>query len=79
MKIEENDFILESINDFNNLFDLSLSTKINKGKENERSEMKIVAYGVPLETALDYIARYRTTNKVKRICKYSYKIKRRIN
>lgn len=62
MRIEEKDFILESANEKGNFFDLSLSVKINKGKENERDEMKNVAYGIPLSTALKYIAHYRASN-----------------
>ena len=64
MKIVENDFILESINDYGELFDVSLLHIVNRGKGNERTEMKVVAYGVPFETALRYVIQYRTSNKL---------------
>lgn len=64
MKIEEKDFILESENEKGNFFDLSLLTTVNKGKSNERSEMKIVAYGIQLPVALKYIAHYRASNNL---------------
>lgn len=64
MRIEEKDFILESDNERGNFFDLSLLTTVNKGKSNERSEMKIVAYGILLSTALKYIAHYRASNEL---------------
>lgn len=59
MKIEEHDFILESVSDSGNFFDLSLLVKVNKGKSNEREEMGKPMYGLPLSTALKYIAHYR--------------------
>lgn len=64
MKIQENDFILESINDHSEMFDVSLLCKVNKGKENEREEMKIVAYGVPFEIALRYVIQHRTIHRL---------------
>lgn len=63
MKIEEKDFILESISETSNLFDLSLLVKINKGKSNEREEMSKPLYGLPLSTALKHIAHHRAVNK----------------
>lgn len=36
-------------------FDLILPTKINEGKENERTEMKLVAHGLPFETCCKYL------------------------
>lgn len=63
MRIEESDFILESTNDTGHFFDLQLLIKVNKGKSNEREEMGKPNYGIPLETALKYIAHYRACKK----------------
>ena len=37
-------------------FDLSQLVKINAGKDNEREEMKIIAYGLPIDACLKHIA-----------------------
>ena len=63
MTIEESDFRLTSVTDYSNLFDLEILTTINKGKSNERTEFKNVAYGVSLEYALKAVARFRIANK----------------
>lgn len=63
MRIEESDFILESTSDTGHFFDLQLLVKVNKGKSNEREEMGKPSYGIPLETALKYIAHYRAYKK----------------
>ncbi len=36
-------------------FNLSLLTKVNFGKENEREEMKLVSYGLPFEVCMKQI------------------------
>lgn len=64
MIIKDEDFILTPIDDSSVLFDLSLLRVINKGKSNERKEFKIEAYGIPLTTALNKIAAFRTYNKL---------------
>lgn len=64
MKIEENDFILETSNDSGNFWDLSLKKKVNKGKDNEREEWDKPKYGLLLSTAIKYISHYRTVNKL---------------
>lgn len=63
MVIEEKDFRLFPIKECGSRFDLELLYIINKGKENERSEFKNVAYGITLETALKYIITYRLNSK----------------
>lgn len=63
MIIEESDFRLIPINDCGNLFDLELLKIINKGKDNERKEFKNVAYGLKLESALQYVANARIAEK----------------
>lgn len=63
MIIEEADYKLESINDVSPLFDLELLRVVNKGKNNERTELKNEAYGIPLDTAIKKIAHYRACKK----------------
>lgn len=63
MIIEESDFRLIPIKEAGLLFDLELLKVINKGKENERTEFKNIAYGVTLESALKYIANARINSK----------------
>jgi hypothetical protein len=65
MIIEESDFRLESIDESSPLFDLELLHIINKGKSNERSEFKVVAYGISLENALKRVVMFRLNNKNK--------------
>lgn len=64
MKIEENDFILETSNDSGNFWDLSLKKIVNKGKDNEREEWDKPKYGLQLDTAIKYISHYRTVNEL---------------
>ena len=63
MIIEESDFRLIPIKEAGLLFDLELLKVINKGKENERTEFKNIAYGITLESALKYIANARISAK----------------
>lgn len=63
MIIEEADFRLIPASETGNKFDLEFLYIVNKGKENERSEFKNAAYGITLETAIDYIANRRVINK----------------
>ena len=65
MKIQEEDFILESIDDSSPLFDLELLYTIRpKGKE-PRQEFKNSGYGLPIDSAVKRIAQYRINNKHK--------------
>ena len=59
MIIEEKDFRLIPIKETSNLFDLELLKTVNKGKSTERQELKNVAYGVTIESAMKYIANTR--------------------
>lgn len=63
MIIEESDFRLIPVKESGLLFDLELLKVINKGKENERTEFKNIAYGVTIESALKYIANARINAK----------------
>ena len=63
MVIEESDFRLIPVKESGLLFDLELLKVINKGKENERTEFKNIAYGITIESALKYIANARISAK----------------
>lgn len=64
MIIEEKDFRLTPVKDGGDKFDLEFLKTINKGKENEKQEFKIVAYGISIEKAIKYIANNRLNNKI---------------
>lgn len=64
MKIQEEDFILEtSTSDSDIFWDLTFKKIINKGKDNERQEFKDPIYGIPFESALKRIVNFRILNK----------------
>ena len=63
MIIEESDFRLIPVKESGLLFDLELLKVIHKGKENERTEFKNIAYGITIESALKYIANARINAK----------------
>lgn len=63
MIIEEADFTLKPINDVSPLFDLELLRVVNKGKDSQREEFKLEAYGIPMEAALKKVAHYRACKK----------------
>ena len=63
MKIEEHDFILESVDDVSHFYNLQLQKVVNKGKANERVTFGDIMYGLTLETAIEFIARYRVNRK----------------
>ena len=63
MIIEESDFRLIPVKESGLLFDLELLKVVNKGKENERTEFKNIAYGITIESALKYIANARINAK----------------
>lgn len=56
--IKDQDFEMEQIKS-TPFFNLKLPTKVNEGKENERSEMKLVGYGMPFETCIQQIVSKR--------------------
>ena len=56
--IKEKDFEMFQVKD-GPFFDLSVLSKVNAGKSDEREEMKIVAYGIPFESAIKYIVSYK--------------------
>ena len=63
MIIEESDFRLTSVNEYSTKWDLELLYTIRpKGKE-ARTEFKAVAYGLPLESALQRVINFRIDNK----------------
>lgn len=64
MVIEENDFKIIPIDDSSKLFDLELLYTVNKGKQNERTEFRNVAYGISLEHALEKIIMNRIQRKL---------------
>jgi hypothetical protein len=64
MVIEESDFKITSIDDSSKLFDLELLYVVNKGKQNERTEFRNVAYGISLERALEKIIMNRLNRKL---------------
>ena len=63
MKIEEHDFILEPVDDVSHFYNLQLQKIVNKGKANERTTFGDIMYGITLETAIEFIARYRVSKK----------------
>ena len=65
MEIIEDDFKLIPISENDPSFDLELLYVVNKGKSNERTEFKNVAYGISLETAIKKIVHYKVNCKHK--------------
>lgn len=63
MVIEEKDFRLTPVKDSGEMFDLELLRTVNKGKETERQEFKIAAYGVSLSAAIRYVTNARVIEK----------------
>lgn len=63
MLIEEQDFKLIQSNSTSTCFDLELLSVVNKGKSNERTEFKVVGYGMTLERALHIVIMNRINNK----------------
>ena len=56
--IKDADFEMEQVKNLP-FFDLSMLVKINEGKENERTEMKLVAYAMPFEQCIKEIISHR--------------------
>lgn len=63
MIIEEKDFRLIPVKDCGEVFDLEILKTVNKGKDTERQEFKIAAYGVSIPYALRYVANSRIIDK----------------
>jgi len=61
LKITSEEFEMEQVQT-SPFFDLSLLATINKGKSNERTEMKIEAYGLPFEECLKRIVSYKMSS-----------------
>ena len=65
MKIADKDFILTSISETSMFFDLELLINIiNPKTKEEREDFKTVAYGLPLDVALQRIASYRAVKGI---------------
>lgn len=62
MKIKEEDFMIEKIQD-QNFFNLSFNTTVKKKDGTEVSEYKIIAYGIPFDTCIKKIVDYRMRSK----------------
>lgn len=65
--IEGPDYRIIPVKDDLVFFDVEVIYIVNKGKENERSEYRNIAYGVPLDAAIRRIAGYRISNKIEGI------------
>ena len=52
MIIENKDYILEQISKDSHFFDLTFPKVINKGKDNERTDLVLISYGLPFETSV---------------------------
>ncbi len=52
---EENFEMVQSSKSGGPFFDLYLPTKINEGKINERTEMKLVGHGMPFEVCIKHL------------------------
>lgn len=60
--IQEEDFLLESVGSSSYFFDLSLMGETVKKDIGVINEYKLVAYGLPLQKALEIIAKNRALN-----------------
>ena len=52
--IKDLDFEMEQVKS-TPFFNLKLPVKVNEGKDNERTDMKLVGYGMPFETCIQQI------------------------
>lgn len=80
MTIKEQDFMIEKIPDMN-FYNLSFSTVVNQGKDNERIEYKVVAYGIPFHTCIETIVdrRMRDITEEMTIKEYVNRYKEEVN
>ena len=63
MIIKESDFELRPLSDSSNFYDLYVLVTINEKKGTARQELKVIAYGCTLASAINRIARYRMFKK----------------
>lgn len=60
--VKDHDFEMEQCKS-SPFFDLKIATIINKGKANERTELKLVGYSMPFESCVEYIIAHRLSEK----------------
>lgn len=58
MIIQGNGYKMEKLADAK-FFNLSIVTTVNKGKDSERSDYKIIGYGIPFDICIKYVVDYR--------------------
>lgn len=56
--IKDQDFEMEQYKNTPH-FDLKMNAVVNEGKPNQRTEMKVVGYGIPFESCLQLVISYR--------------------
>ena len=61
--IEEKDFKMIQSNKTGSFFNLYLPYTVNKGKDNERTEMRLSGYGYSFEYCIDLLIKKRLINK----------------
>lgn len=61
--IEEKDFKMVQSNKTGPFFNLYLPYTVNKGKEKERTEMRLIGYGYSFEYCIDLLIRKRLNEK----------------
>ena len=59
MKIEEHDFILESVDDPSHFYNLQLQKVVNKGKANERTAFGDTMYGIEDGSTIMALSSYK--------------------
>lgn len=53
--IKEEQFEMVQTSESGPFFDLSVPTKINEGKDNERTELKLIGHGLPFDVCMKHI------------------------
>ena len=61
--IEEKDFKMVQSNKTGSFFNLYLPYTVNKGKDNERTEMRLSGYGHSFEYCIDLLIKIRVSKK----------------
>lgn len=61
--IKGKEFEMVQSNETGPFFDLSLLVKVNEGKDTERTEMKLVAHGLPFESCMQKIVGIKMADK----------------
>jgi hypothetical protein len=69
--IKDQDFLMEQVKNLP-FFDLKMPSIVNEGKENERKELKIVAYAIPFEECIKTIIATRLNKTGKNYTMKSY-------